>query len=143
MVLKKNKYEYLLGALTKSGKKSTAKKILDSALKIVSRKSKLSFQEILNRIFSYLYTSVEIKKVKQKEGFHIVPFPINKKRSYYLIVKWLISSAAENLKRISFKKKLSNEILNLIKNKECRSLKKKRTTIQQALRHRSNMNYRW
>lgn len=140
----KNLYSKLLGSLINKGKKNSAKEILDSAFLIVSKKTKLSLHSVLLKIFFKLNTYVEARKLRIKRSSYIVPFAITLKRRFYLVTKWLISSAKQDTRQISMSEKLSNEILSLLKKKSyCKSKKKKELNNSQALTNRSNIHFRW
>jgi len=136
-------YSKLLGALTKKGKKTKAKKILNQTFLLISKKKKISIYKILLKIFFQLNTFVEVKKILVKRGSHIVPFSINFKRRLYLIVKWLMQSIKLDQRQVSLSIKLTTEIIKLIEKKTSFAYKAKESNIAQALLNRSNAHYRW
>ena len=86
----KNLYNKIINFFTKKGNKVKATKIVNEAFDKVSKETGLSFNSILSKLFSKLNSFVEVKKIRVRRGFHLVPFPISHKRSTYLIIKWLI-----------------------------------------------------
>lgn len=82
-----NLYNIFLGFLIKSGKKKSAKKILDQTVAIVSKEVNLISGLIFFEVFSKLNTFIEVKKMKSKRGSHVIPLLISHKRRSYLVVK--------------------------------------------------------
>jgi ribosomal protein S7 len=137
-------YTNFLGFLTKKGNKVTAKKILDEAFLDVSLKTNQSGHILLIKVFLKLNSFVETKKIKFKRGTHIVPFVITSfKRKSYLIIKWLMEAVEQDNRKISIAKKLSKEILNILKNQSSKTLMKKKLNVKNALLNRSNIHFRW
>jgi ribosomal protein S7 len=139
----KNLYKKFLGVLTKKGSLTKAKAILDRTFSIVSKKTGYSKEVILLKLFTSLNTFVEVKKVKIKRRFFLIPFSIDLKRRSYLIVRWLMQAVKEDVKKSPLAIKLSNEVLSLLKGALTRSKKLKKLNISQAISNRSNIHYRW
>ena len=72
----KNLYKKIVNFFIKDGNKVKANKIVCLAFSKISKKTGLSFNEILSKLFSKLNSFVEIKKIRVRRGFHMVPFPI-------------------------------------------------------------------
>ena len=86
----KNLYKKIVNFFIKDGNRVKASKLVGLAFSKVSKKTGLSFNQILSKLFVKLNSFVEIKKIRVRRGFHMVPFPISHKRSMYLITKWLV-----------------------------------------------------
>ena len=136
-------YNKFVGFITKNGKKPKAKFIFDSALFSVTQKLKLPLNKLLLKIFLKLNSYIEIKTIKIRKTAHLVPFPTNYKRRIYLVIKWIVTAALEDKRKLNFSKKLSLEIFNLIKNKSSKALKIKKKNFSQALINKSNLHFRW
>ena len=136
-------YNKFLGILLKKGKKSKVKKILDTVLVNVSKKTKKSINYILYSIIYNLSTRIEIKKVKLRRGSFYVPFLISNSRQIYLIFKWIITSIQNDKRKISTVKKLSVEIFRIITKLPSGSLNAKNFNNSQAYLNRSNTHFRW
>lgn len=136
-------YDKFVGFITKNGKKPKAKIIFDSALFDVTQKLKIPLNKLLLKIFLKLNSYIEIKIIKIRKKVHFVPFPTNYKRRIYLVIKWIVTAALEDKRKLNFSKKLSLEIFNLIKNKSSKSLKTKKQNLSKALLNRSNFHFRW
>ena len=129
-VLVKSFYNTFLGLLIKNGDRVSAKRLLDKTFIIVLKSVKISFNVIILKIIILLNTFVEVKQVKKYKKFsYQVPFPISLKRKLYLSVKWVISSALEDKRRVPFFEKISQEILLLITNKSVSKSYKKNLRI--------------
>ena len=143
-IYKKTFYTKLLGFLTKKGKKSIARKILNNDFLNVAIQTNLSLYIIFIKVFFSLNSFVETKKVKIKRTSHIVPFGIHFKRRSYLIIKWLLEVVNQDKRKVSTSKKLATELLNIVMNKTIsKAMSKKTQNISQAINNRSNIHYRW
>ena len=96
----KTVYLKFIGLLIRQGKKKCSKKILDTSFQIVSRKLNLSLDLILVKLFLKLQCFLEIKKRKLGKNFHLVPFPIKRRRQNFLKIKWLLQSVNEDIRKI-------------------------------------------
>jgi ribosomal protein S7 len=139
----KNLYKKIVNFFIKDGNKVKANKIVCLAFSKISKKTGLSFDEILSKLFFKLNSFVEIKKIRVRRGFHMVPFPISHKRSIYLITKWLVQAIKEDTRKLPMSDKLATEIYNTIINKSSKSLDIKNSNISQVLSNRANIHFRW
>lgn len=140
--MNKTIYTNLLGCITKSGKKVKAKKILTSALTDVSDSLNIPISQIFTNFVKKAGSIVELKKVKLRKNIHFIPFPVKKKRRYFLISKEILSDKENNKKRISSADKISEQIKSFLI-KRGRNLDKKKNFINQIVANRSNIHYRW
>lgn len=138
-----NIYLKFIGLLLKKGKKTKSKKILNSSLFVLSVLFKRSASLLLNQLFVQLNTFVETKIVRVRRRRFIVPFPINLNRRVYLSIKWLLIVLVKNRRRISFSKKLSKEILVILRGQKSRAMNYKNSNDLKAISNRSNVHYRW
>lgn len=136
-------YSKFLGFLVKKGSKLKGKKILDETFSSVTIKTKYSKQVALIMLFRSLNSFVEVKKVRVRRRFVLVPFPISLRRRSYLIVKWIMQSIKKDNKKKPFSSKLSQEITNILKNVSSKTKKLRRLNFSQALANRSNIHFRW
>jgi ribosomal protein S7 len=142
---KKSKlYAKLVGLITKQGNKTKALNIVNKSLFLTSLKLKMPINLILHRIFNKLKTSVEIKKIRVRRGYHFVPFPVNFRRKVYLMAKWILLSTKKNKqKSLSFSNKLQSEYIKIIKTKKAASGRNKKYNIFKSLQNRANSHFRW
>ena len=110
-----NFYNTFLGFLIKKGGTYKAKKVLDISFLSVTQKIGHSKYTSLVKLFRCLNSFVEVKKVRVRRRFVLVPFPISLKRRSYLIVKWIMQTVEKDKKKSSFSKKLAREIINVLK----------------------------
>jgi small subunit ribosomal protein S7 len=139
----KNLYNKVINFFTKKGNKVKATNLVNSAFDKVSKSTGLSFNEILTKLYSKLNSFVEIKKIKVRRGFHLVPFPISHKRSTYLMIKWLLQAIKDDKRKVPVSDKLFLEINQTISSSSSKSLDIKNSNITQVLANRSNIHFRW
>lgn len=138
-----NFYKKILGLVLKKGKKSLFNLILNKSFNFLQRTLKLSFSYLLNNLYIALSTFVESKTIKIKRRLYTIPFPISINRRIYLIGKWLLLSIVANKKKISFSKKLIEEIMLIVQNQTSKALTFKKDNIIKSLSNRSNAHFRW
>ena len=106
-------------------------------------KTNLGDYSIISKIYKILYINFEIKNIKKRKTSHIVPIPLTKKRRFFIITKWLFQVVSADKQRISVVDKLTVEILKYINDQQSESLIKKSVSETLALKHRSNVHFRW
>ena len=139
----KNLYKKIVNFFIKDGNRVKASKLVGLAFYKVSKKTGLSFNQILSKLFVKLNSFVEIKKIRVRRGFHMVPFPISHKRSMYLITKWLVQAIKEDTRKLSMSEKLATEIYNTVVTQSSKSLDIKNSNISQVMANRANIHFRW
>ena len=138
-----NLYENFINFIFKSGKKYIWEKIISEVFLTIKKNLKISQNIILLKIFLRLYSKIEIKKIKTRRKYVLVPVFISVKRRFYLALKWLLLAISKNKLKISLKEKLFLEIYKLIKNKSCESFKLLKLNNESVYLNRSNYHYRW
>jgi ribosomal protein S7 len=143
--MKKNSniYDVLLGCITKQGKRTTAKNILNEVFTKVSINTKKPSSYIMKTIIAKLDSIIEVKSVKIRKNTFLVPTPVNSKRRNYLIVKKILQSVKEDSTNRPIAQKISEEIVNIVTQKSSKSLSKKILITKQAVTNRANTHYRW
>jgi len=143
-------YKKFVGLCIKKGIKTKALKFVQESLQNVSKELNISTNFILLKLLNRLKMSLELKTVRKKvrktkkKIFHIVPYPIRKKRELFLIIKLILKSIDKKDVKKSSTQKLTQELITLFKSKKKSSaFKIKRSTIQAALKNRSNKHFRW
>ena len=139
----KNLYNKIINFFTKKGNKVKATNLVNSAFDKISKSTGLSFNEILTKLYLKLNSFVEIKKIKVRRGFHLVPFPISRKRSTYLMIKWLLQAIKDDKRKVPVSDKLFLEINQTISSSSSKPLDIKNSNITQVLANRSNIHFRW
>jgi ribosomal protein S7 len=140
---KKTLYHKLIGFITKKGNKNSSLKIVNDAFFKVSTNTNLPMHIIVLQLFLKLNSFVEVKRVRVKRSFHLVPFQITLKRRSYLIVKWLMQAVKSDKRNIPTVAKLAFEIEQTLKTDSSKSLKLRNLNLTTALSNRSNLHYRW
>ena len=143
MIPHKTLYTKFLGFIIKKGNITSAKKILNSTLLIVSKRLKIFIHKVVLYIFKKLNCFIETRRIKIKRGSHTIPFSINFRRRTYLIVMWVIQAIKADKRKCSKSKKLSSEFIKILRGINSISLKIKENNKKQALLNRSNIHYRW
>jgi ribosomal protein S7 len=139
--MEKTIYTNLLGCITKNGKKTKAKKILSSALLDVSTNLNIPISKIFVNLVQKSGSIVELKKVKLRKNVHFIPFPVKKKRRYFLVSKEIINHN-DSKKKLPSSIKISDQIKSFIV-KRGKNIDKKKNLINQVIANRSNVHYRW
>jgi ribosomal protein S7 len=143
MILKDNIYNKFVRFFIKEGKKTKARKLLDSAFLRLNLRLNKSYRFIFVNFFRIANIFMEAKKVKIKRNTYLIPFIIYPKRKFFLITKWL-RQAINNKRRVSSSQKVSDEIfLVLKKSSESSVLKIRKENVMDALTNRANAHYRW
>ncbi len=138
-----NIYTKLIGCFTKNGKKSKSTSIILKALFNVSKSLDLKAVTVIKKIVRSLSVLVEIRTVKIRRNVFTVPLPVNSSRRDYLIVKKISKAISENKSHINFEKKLTQEIINILKNKNSKSVLDRDNVVKEAAKNKSNAHYRW
>lgn len=136
-------YDKFMGFLIKKGKKTIAKKILEDAFSLLSKRLKTAKNIIFLRVFLKLNTFVEIKKVQIRKRSFFVPFSITLKRRSYLVIKWLLQSVKEKKDKVSISQKLAEEIFEVLTKTKSKTSTLKKLNNNQAFLNRSNSHFRW
>jgi ribosomal protein S7 len=136
-------YDVFLGYLIKKGNKIKAKKILDTTFLNLVQKTNLSLNSILKKILLKMGNIVEIRTVKRRRNTYIVPFAVNRSRRNYILVKKIMDSVKEDLTKRPLSKKLTDEMIRIIKGKSSKSLIKNKKAVKLAITNRSNTHFRW
>lgn len=136
-------YDKFLGFLVKKGNRHSAKKSLDQTFSLVSNKTQVSNNSVLITLFRNLNSFVEVKKVRVRRRFVLVPFPVRCKRRSYLVLKWIMQSARKNKAKVPFSRKLAIELLTTLKGSLSRTKQLRQLNFSTALANRSNTHFRW
>jgi small subunit ribosomal protein S7 len=139
----KNNYLKFIGSLTKNGKKSVAKKILDTTMHSVSLLTQIPNELIQDKIDDKLNAFMEVKSITRGKRTHLIPVIVNFKRQNFLIRNWLIASANENSRKVSFTERLTSEILDVLTKKKSKAIEKKNSLTTLVKANRSNLHFRW
>ena len=127
--------------LMQRGKKSTAEKIIYSALDQVSSKSKRDPLEVFEEALDQVGPQVEVKSRRVGGATYQVPVEVKAKRSQALALRWIID-ASRKRKDKKMSDKLFNEIFDAYQ-KRGSAIKKKEDTHKMAESNKAFAHFRW
>jgi ribosomal protein S7 len=138
-----NIHSKLVGYFTKNGKMTKSRAIIIGAIVNASRSLDFKAIDVIFRIVRALAVVVDLRTVKIRRNVFTVPVPVNSSRRDYLIVKKLSKAINENKSRINLEKKLTQEFLNILKNKSTKSVVERDFVLKESAKNKSNTHYRW
>ena len=135
------KLSKFINNLMERGKKSTAEKIIYSALDEISNKAKRDPLEIFEEALDKVGPQVEVKSRRVGGATYQVPVEVKSKRSQALALRWLID-ASRKRKDKKMSDKIFNEIYDAYQNKGS-AIKKKEDTHKMAESNKAFAHFRW
>jgi len=123
------------------GKKSTAVKIIYSALEQIKNKTKEDPIKIFNDAINNIRPNLEVRSRRVGGATYQVPVEVKTKRSQTLALRWLLS-AARKRKNKTMSDKLSSELMEASQNKGA-AIKKREDTHRMAESNKAFAHYRW
>jgi ribosomal protein S7 len=140
----KSLYNKIVGMMTKNGLKVKSLSIVHNSLQLASKETKIPIRKVLDIVYTKLKISIEPKTIKRGKRNYIVPFPITKRRSFYLVSKWLLTLIKKKKKKIiNCTEMLAEELIRTSTKKKSAALQYKKTTIRTVLQNKSNIHFRW
>ena len=112
----------------------------------LKKKKNISIGGVLSVIFRNLIVRVEVRNLYLRGRTHAVPFLIELYRKQYLVLKWLLKSAAETMKTksLTLVESLGQELVLVYKkSKDSKTLQLKNLNWKQSVENRANIHYRW
>ena len=110
------KLSKFINNLMERGKKSTAEKIIYSALEEISNKAKRDPLEIFEEALDNVGPQVEVKSRRVGGATYQVPLEVKTSRKMALAMRWLVTSA-KNRSEKNMSSKLANELLEAAEGK--------------------------
>ena len=123
------------------GKKSTAEKIIYTALEQIKSKTKEDPIKVFNDAVNNIRPNLEVRSRRVGGATYQVPVEVKTKRSQTLALKWLLD-AARNRKNKTMSDKLFNELLDASQ-KRGSAIKKREDTHKMAESNKAFAHYRW
>ena len=123
------------------GKKSTAEKIIYTALEQINSKTKEDPIKVFNDAVNNIRPNLEVRSRRVGGATYQVPVEVKTKRSQTLALKWLLD-AARNRKNKTMSDKLFNELLDASQKKGS-AIKKREDTHKMAESNKAFAHYRW
>ena len=123
------------------GKKSTAEKIIYSALDQIKVKTKEDPIKIFNDAISNIRPNLEVRSRRVGGATYQVPVEVKTKRSQTLALRWLLE-AARKRKNKTMSDKLLNELIDASQKKGA-AIKKREDAHRMAESNKAFAHFRW
>ena len=123
------------------GKKSTAEKIMYSALDIIASRGEKTGIEVFDAAIENIKPVIEVKSRRVGGATYQVPVEVRPVRQLSLAIRWLTDSARKRNER-TMAERLANELLEAANDKGS-SFKKKEDTYRMAEANKAFAHYRW
>ncbi|MBI1271709.1 30S ribosomal protein S7 [bacterium] len=123
------------------GKRSTAQKLLYTAMDIIKEKTKQEPLEIFNKAVKNVTPLVEVKARRVGGSTYQVPIEVKQSRGVALATQWIITNSRKRSGR-SFSERLSAELMDAA-NGTGASVKKRDDTHKMAEANKAFAHYRY
>ena len=131
----------VVNKVLRSGKRSTAERIVYSALQRVESKTGREPVGTLKRALENIRPQLEVKSRRVGGATYQVPIEVRPRRSNTLAVRWLVGNARDRRER-TMSERLANEILDA-SNGLGASVKRREDTHKMAEANKAFAHYRW
>ena len=135
------KLSKFINNLMERGKKSTAEKIIYSALDEISSKAKRDPLEIFEEALDKVGPQVEVKSRRVGGATYQVPLEVKTARKMALAMRWLVNSA-KNRSEKNMSTKLANELIDASEGKG-EAVKKRQDTHKMAEANKAFSHFRF
>ena len=135
------KLSKFINNLMERGKKSTAEKIIYSALDEISSKAKRDPLEIFEEALDQVGPQVEVKSRRVGGATYQVPLEVKSSRKMALAMRWLVHSA-KNRSEKKMSTKVANELLDASEGKG-EAVKKRQDTHKMAEANKAFSHFRF
>ena len=123
------------------GKKSTAEKIMYSALDIIAARGEKTGIEVFNTAIDNIKPVIEVKSRRVGGATYQVPVEVRPVRQLSLAIRWLTDAARKRNER-TMAERLANELFDAANDKGS-SFKRKEDTYRMAEANIAFAHYRW
>ncbi|MCF6331287.1 MAG: 30S ribosomal protein S7 [Sulfurimonas sp.] len=123
------------------GKKSTAEKIIYSAMDIIGSRGEKSGIDTFNEAIENIKPIIEVKSRRVGGATYQVPVEVRPVRQQSLAIRWLIDAARKRNER-TMAERLANEFMEAATDKGS-AFKKKEDTYRMAEANKAFAHYRW
>ena len=131
----------VVNKVLRNGKRSTAERIVYSALQTVESKTGREPVGTLKRALENIKPQLEVKSRRVGGATYQVPIEVRPRRSNTLAVRWLVSNARDRRER-TMSERLASEILDA-SNGLGASVKRREDTHKMAEANKAFAHYRW
>ena len=104
----------IINQLTKKGKKTLARKILNQTIQQIERKTQQDPVQIIEQAIANITPAVEIKARRIGGAVYSIPIELSSERSISMAIRWLIDCCNKKSGQ-PFISKLTNEIIDASK----------------------------
>ncbi|MEA1953974.1 MAG: 30S ribosomal protein S7 [Campylobacterota bacterium] len=130
-----------INAIMLGGKKSTAQKVMYSALERIESKSGEKGIEVFNKAMDNVKPVMEVKSRRVGGATYQVPIEVRPVRQQSLGIRWIVDAARKRNER-TMMERLSNELMEAATDKGA-AFKKKEDTYKMAEANKAFAHYRW
>ncbi len=130
-----------INMIMRSGKKSTAEKILYFALDNVASKSPMDSVELMEKALENVRPVVEVKSRRVGGATYQVPIEVRVSRRNTLAMRWLIDAAQKRGEK-TMGQKLAGELFDASESKGS-AVKKREDTHRMAEANKAFAHFRW
>jgi small subunit ribosomal protein S7 len=123
------------------GKKTTAEKIIYTALDKIKSKTKEDPIKVFNDAISNIRPNLEVRSRRVGGATYQVPVEVKTKRSQTLALRWLLDATRKS-KSKTMSDKLLNELMDASQNKGS-AIKKREDTHRMAESNKAFAHFRW
>ncbi len=123
------------------GKKSTAEKIMYSAMDIIGSRGEKTGIETFNEAIDNIKPVIEVKSRRVGGATYQVPVEVRPVRQLSLAIRWLVDAARKRNER-TMAERLANELMDAATEKGS-SFKKKDDVYKMAEANKAFAHYRW
>ena len=123
------------------GKKSTAEKIIYSALDIISSRGEKTGIDTFNEAIENIKPIIEVKSRRVGGATYQVPVEVRPVRQQALAIRWIVDFARKRNER-TMAERLANEFMDASTDKGS-AFKKKEDTYKMAEANKAFAHYRW
>ena len=130
-----------INAIMLGGKKSTAQRVMYSALERIESKSGEKGIEVFNKAMENVKPVMEVKSRRVGGATYQVPIEVRPVRQQSLGIRWIVDAARKRNER-TMMERLSNELMDAATDKGS-AFKKKEDTYKMAEANKAFAHYRW
>jgi small subunit ribosomal protein S7 len=123
------------------GKKSTARRVMYTALEMVEDRAKREPIEVFEQALRNVAPAVEVKPKRVGGSTYQVPMEVDPQRGLSLAMRWILAAARSRGGR-SMSERLAAELLDAF-NSQGAAVKRKDETHRMAEANRAFAHYRW
>ena len=123
------------------GKKTTAEKIIYSALNKIKEKTKDDPIKVFNDAINNIRPNLEVRSRRVGGSTYQIPVEVKTKRSQTLALRWLLE-ASRKRKNKTMSEKLFNELMDAYEGKGS-AIKKREDVHRMAESNKAFAHYRW